>query len=314
MKESRKQAAKKFHSKIQKNPFFGAVFQVVIRCFHHNIFGMAAEQAYYLLFSFMPLIIFGSSLISLLNIDTTQFASFAKMIPEDVMALARTYYEYIKEIKSPTLMYTGLALSIYFVSSAMRSLMRSLDIAYDVKKGRHPVKQFIISFFFAIIFLVIILFSLLLMLAGGYIIQFIVDLFPQFANFQATIQLLRFVVMIFPIWVSLFLLYLFAPNRKLTVRSALPGALFSTVIWMAVSVFFSFYVTNMGNYSFLYGSLGAIIVLMLWLYITGMIFILGGELSFVLMIRREEKKKRQNQALLDQTNQQEDFKENNPPT
>ncbi|MCI9576286.1 MAG: YihY/virulence factor BrkB family protein [Clostridiales bacterium] len=313
MKENKKQAAKKLGSKIQKNRFFGTILQIATRCFNHNIFGMAAELAYYLLFSFMPLIIFGSSLIGLLNFDISQFASFTKMIPEDVMALVRTYYQYIKEIKSPTLMYSGLVLSIYFASSAMRSLMRSLDTAYDVKKGRHPVKQFIISFFFAVIFLVIILFSMLLMLAGGYIIQLIVDLFPEFANFQAPIQLLRFVVMIFPIWGSLFLLYLFAPNRKLTVRSALPGALFSTVIWMAVSMFFSFYVTNMGNYSFLYGSLGAIIVLMLWLYITGMIFILGGELSFVLMIRREEKKKRQIQALLEQAKQQEHFKENDPP-
>ena len=287
----------KLIGKAKENHFFGTVMDVAVRCFRHNIFGMAAELAYYFLFSFMPLIIFGSSLISILNFDTSQLSSLTRMIPKDVMGLVRTYYNYIKAIKSPTLMYTGLLLSIYFASSAMRSVMRSLDTAYDVEKGRHPIKQFIMSFFFAVIFLVIILFSLLLMLAGGYIIQAIIKVFPQVAHFETVIQLLRFVVMIFPIWCSILLLYVFAPNHKVKFRQALPGALFSTVAWMGVSFIFSFYVTNMGNYSFLYGSLGAIIVLMLWLYITGMILILGGELNFVVMKRLETRRKKKRTLL-----------------
>lgn len=284
--------------KLKKNHVSGTLLDLGVRCFRHNIFGMAAELAYYFLFSFMPLIIFASSMVSLLNFDTSQLSSLTRMIPEDVMDLARMYYHYIKEIKSPTLMYTGLVLSIYFASSAMRSAMRSLDTAYNVEKGRHPIKQFIMSFFFAIIFLVIILFSLLLMLAGGYIIQTIIKFFPQVANFEGLIQFLRFVVMILPIWISILLLYRFAPNHKVKFRQALPGSLFSTLAWMGVSFFFSFYVTNMGNYSFLYGSLGAIIVLMLWLYITGMVIIVGGELNFVLTQRLEERKQRKLAQLL----------------
>lgn len=285
--------------KAKQNHFFGTLIDVGMRCFHHNIFGMAAELAYYFLFSFMPLIIFASSLISLLNFDTSQLSSLARMIPNDVMQLVRMYYSYIKKIKSPTLMYTGLILSIYFASSAMRSLMRSLDTAYDVKKGRHPIKQFLMSFFFAVIFLVIILFSLLLMLAGGYIIQGVIRVFPEVANFEVPIQFLRFVVMIFPIWCSIVLLYFFAPNHKVKFRQAMPGALFSTVAWMAVSFLFSFYVTNMGNYSFLYDSLGAIIVLMLWLYITGMILILGGELNFVLARRLSTRRRKKQRRVLE---------------
>ena len=274
--------------KLKKNPFTGSLMDLGVRCFQHNIFGMAAELAYYFLFSFMPLIIFASSMVSMLNFDTSQLSSLARMIPDDVMLLARTYYNYIREIKSPTLMYTGLALSIYFASSAMRSVMRSLDTAYDVEKGRHPIKQFIMSFFFAIIFLIIILFSLLLMLAGGYIINAVIKIFPQVAHFEGLIQFLRFVVMILPIWVSILLLYRFAPNHKIKFRQALPGSLFSTLAWMAVSFFFSFYVTNMGNYSFLYGSLGAIIVLMLWLYFTSTILIMGAKFNQLMAQTRKQ--------------------------
>jgi membrane protein len=71
------------------------------------------------------------------------------------------------------------------------------------------------------------------------------------------------------------------------VKGAVPGALFSTFVWIIVSAVFSFYVTNFGRYATLYGSLGAIIVLMLWLYLTGAIFILGGELNAVLLRRRQ---------------------------
>ncbi len=302
MKNTRRLTALK--ERIQKNAFLGSVWEIVRRSFRHNIFGMAAELAYYLLFCFLPLIIFGSSLIGLLNFDMTEFSQeIARLIPEDIMNLVRSYLDYVQSMQSPTLMYMGLVLSIYFASSAMRSLMRSLNKAYDVHKDRHPVKKFIISFFFSIVFLVLILLSMLILLAGGYIVQLLIGIFPQIEGFQWLINLLRFTILILPIWGVLILLYRFTPNRKLRFSSALPGAVFSTVTWMVVSAGFSFYVSDMARYSFLYGSLGAIIVLMLWLYITGMIFILGGELNFVVMKRRERREKEKIKALLLQERQ-----------
>ena len=282
----RNRIASKLAKSKERQGFVYTMLSLILRIFDHSVLGKAAELAYYLLFSFLPLIIFATALLGLLNLDTSRFAGLIQFIPQYVMDLVSSFYNFIKDDKSVTLMYTGLGLGIYFASAALRSLMRSLDTAYQVKNGRNPILQFIMSIFFAVIFLATIVLSLLLMVGGGFIIDIIVKYIPQIGEFQWIINILRFAVMIFPIFAILMLLYIFTPNRKLSVGSAVPGALFSTIMWIVVSMIFSYYVANFGRYATLYGSLGAIIVLMLWLYITGMIFILGGELNGVLLERK----------------------------
>src|SRR5690606_33581766 len=73
--------------------------------------------------------------------------------------------------------------------------------------------------------------------------------------------------------------YTITPNRKIQCLTVLPGAIFSTVGWIASSIGFSFYVNNFGNYTLMYGSLGVIIVLIIWFYLTGAVLIIGGEIN-----------------------------------
>ena len=95
MKNTRRLTALK--ERIQKNAFLSSVWEIVRRSFRHNIFGMAAVLAYYLLFCFLRLIIFGSSLIGLLNFDMTEFSQeIARLIPEDIMNLVRSYLDYVQ--------------------------------------------------------------------------------------------------------------------------------------------------------------------------------------------------------------------------
>lgn len=271
----------------EKQSFGFIIYSIILRFFDHGLLGKGAQLAYYFLFSFMPLIIFAASMLALMNLNASEtLGELAQFIPDDVLNIVSIFYDHIKGGLNITLMYTGLGSSIYFASSALRSLMSALDVAYDVKKPRNAILQFIISLFYAVIFLATIIASILMMLLGGYLINLVVSLFPQIGQFHWIIEILRYAIMIFPIFVVLLLLYRFTPHRKLKIRNAVPGALFSTFAWIGVSIIFSFYVTNFGNYANLYGSLGAIIVMMLWLYMTGIIFILGGELNGVLLERK----------------------------
>jgi membrane protein len=77
------------------------------------------------------------------------------------------------------------------------------------------------------------------------------------------------------------IIYIFAPAKKLKWKEVIPGAIFSTLGWVLVSFGFSFYIDNFSNYSRLYGSLGAVFILMTWLFIISIIFILGVEINFV---------------------------------
>ncbi len=279
------------YSKENQTPGY-IIFSMVLRIFDHSVLGKGVELAYYFLFSFLPLIVFATSLISLIHFDTSTLEAIQEIIPDDIMNLIKSYVKYLDSNNLPV-MYIGLALSIYFSSAAIRSLMRSLDVAYGVKKGRNPVLQMLISLFFAVNFLVMIVLSVILMLAGGAIIDVIVMWFPDFAAYEWTVNLLRFAVMLIPMFFVFLLLYRFTPHRKLTFRQSLPGALFTVFAWIVVSYLFSFYVGNFGTYSSFYGSMGAVIVLMLWLWLTGVILILGGELNALLIERKQYLKDKQ---------------------
>ena len=273
-------------SREKRSPAY-VIFSLLWRIFDHVVFGKGAELAYYLLFSLLPLVMFGAALLGLMNLDANMFTDISQVIPKDVQNLISSYYEFIKQGQSEWLMYTGLGLSIYFSSAAIRSLMRSLDVAYAVKKPRNPIFGFILSLFFAVIFLATIVVSLFLMVGGGWIIDTIVTYFPQLADYQVVVQIMRFVIMILPLFGIFLLMYIFLPHRKIRPLQAIPGALFSVVAWIGVSMIFSYYVSHFGRYATLYGSLGILLVLMLWLFLTGVIFVLGGELNAILMERKE---------------------------
>ena len=254
----------------------------ITRVFEHGIMGRGAELAYYFLFSFLPLIIFVAALISAMKIDISSFAGLEKLIPQDVLNIISEYYHYIFGAQNTGLMISGLVLSVYFSSAAVRSLMRGLDVAYHVKENRSFIRKLIMSIFFAIILLLMISLSMIVLVAGGKIIELIIYVFPEYEGFEFMTNILRFALPVIPMLFVLTLLFMFVPNQKVKFREAIPGALFSLVAWMVVSAIFSLYVSTMGNYSVLYGSLGAIIVLMLWFYLIGIIFVMGGELNALL--------------------------------
>ena len=102
------------------------------------------------------------------------------------------------------------------------------------------------------------------------------ELSDQFISVWITLRWLVSSVIIFVIFVGL---YWLAPSKKITCRSTIPGAAFATIGWILTSWAFSFYVSNFGNYSATYGSIGAIIVLMVWFYISGIIIIISGEVN-----------------------------------
>ena len=102
------------------------------------------------------------------------------------------------------------------------------------------------------------------------------ELSDQFISVWTTLRWLVSSIIIFVIFIGL---YWLAPSKKITCRSTIPGAAFATIGWILTSWAFSFYVSNFGNYSATYGSIGAIIVLMVWFYISGIIIMISGEVN-----------------------------------
>jgi membrane protein len=124
--------------------------------------------------------------------------------------------------------------------------------------------------------------TMILIVLGNNIFAMLLRLIPQLSTFYGLFKYGKYVVM--PILLILFfqLVYMNVPNRKSKIRYELPGAMFSTVVWLAYSWAFSFYISNYANYSVTYGSLATIVIFILWLYVTMNIVFIGAEINVVL--------------------------------
>ncbi|MDO4271184.1 MAG: YihY/virulence factor BrkB family protein [Eubacteriales bacterium] len=269
-----------------QNRLFYLIKRMVYRYFADGIPQAAAELSYFLLFSLAPILMFLNSILTRLDISIESISAVLEMLPKSLQSIIISYLGYISDLPSVSPMIIGIGLSLYFLSRAVRSMMRTVNDIYHVEVTRGIVMDVVISFGITAGFLVSIVCSFVLVVAGKTILR----LLPQFVPIpQAVLDLTHnasFWVMIAFIFVFLMLFNRIVPNLHLKFREVWPGALFSLVAWILVSWAFSFYVDNMARYSVLYGSLGAIIVLMLWLYIVSMILLMGPQLNHTLVVMR----------------------------
>lgn len=245
-----------------------------------NLPGLSAQLAYYFLFSMFPLLIFLFTLLPFLPIPQKDLLGVIKeFAPVEAMDLIEKTLNDVMNHRHGGLLSFGIIGTIWSASNGMNAIIAALNKAYNVKKKR--------SFFVTSGMAVAITFGMICI----FVLAFILPIFGKdiglflFSNLGFAKQFLsvwgglRWLISAFVLFIIFTGLYWMAPNVKLQCRSTIPGALFSTIGWIASSMIFSFYVNHFGNFSFTYGSIGVIIVLMLWLYLTGFIIILGGEIN-----------------------------------
>ncbi len=269
-----------------QNRFFYLVKRMVYRYFSDGIPQAAAELSYFLLFSMFPLLIFINALIARLHLSRESIETVLDVLPKTLQQLIISYFDQLAATSPVSPMMIGIVLTLYFLSRAVRSMMRTVNDIYHVEVARGMVRDVLISFGITAGFLVSLVCSFVLVVAGNTIIR----LLPQFVPIpQAVLNFTHdtgYLVIIPFIFVFLMLFNRVVPNLHLKFREVWPGALFSLVAWLLVSWAFSFYVDNMASYSVLYGSLAAIIVLMLWLYFVSMILLMGPQLNHTLVVMR----------------------------
>ena len=262
------------------------VKRMVYRYFADGIPQAAAELSYFLLFSMFPLLMFVNSILARLDISIEGITPVLEMLPRTLRQLITTYLNQLSGTPSFSPMLIGIGLTLYFLSRAVRSMMRTVNDIYHVEVSRGMVKDVLISLGITAGFLVSVVCSFVLVVAGRALIRLLPQIVPvPQAVLDATHDASFWVIIAF-IFLFLMLFNCVVPNLHLKFREVWPGALFSLVAWILVSWVFSFYVDNMARYSVLYGSLAAIIVLMLWLYIVSIILLMGPQLNHTLVVMR----------------------------
>lgn len=257
---------------------------LIRRYYAHEVGHSAAALTYYLLFSFFPFLVFISGLLSMLNIPRSEFyAQLSLLLPSDIIGIMDAFLENVGEVNAHSLLVFGIVFMIYFPIRATSWLIRCI---YDFSDGevRGGLRQACIVAIFSISLPVVLLLSMLIALLSSNLLTFLSEFIPLLSH--PGIRLwgwLRFLILAGIIFLVLCMLYRMAPKGHLSFRCIFPGALLSTLSWLVISMLFSFYVDNIRNYSLIYGSLGAIMVLMLWLYFTSVLLLFGAEFNQALM-------------------------------
>jgi len=263
--------------------------------FEHNVGKNAAALAYYLLFALFPLLIFLSNLLGLLDLNVTAITqSLQSFLPSDIVGLIEAYLDHVSHTSSHVLLWFALVFSIWFPMRAVKGLMDDVRQAYHLGKPQRPIIYAFRQLIYTIVLLIVIALTLFLSTMGEQVLGYINRLLPEnILNLSDHLlslwQYLRFVPVGLLMFAALGTLYAASLDKRQPIRQTIPGITAALVSWMVVSIGFSFYVENFANYSLIYGTLGAVIVLLMWLYITAVILILGAELNAALLTVRTGK-------------------------
>jgi membrane protein len=244
--------------------------------------GLAAQQAYYYMLALFPMMILLIAIVPYLNIDPQKAINVVnQLLPEESAQLLRDNVVKLVSERNGGLLTFGIIGTIWSASNGMNAFMKAMNIAYDVKETRSFIKARLVSIFLTIGLILAFVIALLLPVFGNVILETIQTIIPIPEPYDIIFNVIRWVIGIVVMVAVLTGLYRIAPNKHYPFKHVLPGAIFATIVWQLISLGFSFYVSNFGNYSATYGSLGGVIVLMLWLFLTGLALVLGGEINAI---------------------------------
>lgn len=252
------------HGQIKKRKGWQKVILLTIQGYFDNKVGRnAAAMTYYLLFAMFPFFIFVTSLLGLLHLPTlTLDGQITRFLPEDVVAFLNLAIEHITKSSNNALLTFGLVFSVWFPLRAVSNFMEAInDIYGEEKSGSHSIRTAILT----ALTIVLIPAMLLLLLLGKRVLGFVGEYIPISAEFITGWSRMRFVPMAAALLFMLSAVYFFSPSKIQKVRYILPGAVLSMVVWILFSLIFSYYVDHMGRYSIIYGSIGVIIALLVWM-------------------------------------------------
>ena len=253
-----------------------------------NLLSRAAELGYYFLFALFPTLIFGSAIAGLAARQATDvyvklLEYLALVVPHDALAIVLDTFNQTTAHSSGGKITFGIVLAVWSASVGFAAIQDTLNIVYKVKETRPFWKARGSAMLVTVLLALIIMLTLACLLAGTFSSHFIRD---HVANYQMGLMLGIAAHVVFDIITAAMLIllfaiiYYFAPDIKNKVwRWLTPGAAIGIICWFGASFALRLYLHYFNNFSVTYGSLGAVIILLTWFYITGLTLLLGAEIN-----------------------------------
>jgi len=270
------------------------VARVAQRINDDDIFGRAAQLSYYFLLALFPLLLVLINVLGYLAQEGTAFREqlltyLAALMPRSAIALVRNTLNEISTASGTGKLSFGLLAALWAASNGMGAISDTLNTAYNLKERRPWWKVRIISVCLTIALAILILAALAIVLYGGTIGEALAARYG-FGDFFTTVwKVVQGPIALVFVLTTFNLIYNFAPDLPPGARHWItPGAFVGVGLWLIVSFGFRAYLSFFDSYSVTYGSLGAVIVLMLWFYLTGVAILIGGEVNSELSRRKPQ--------------------------
>jgi membrane protein len=252
-----------------------------------ELLGRCAELAYFFLFSVFPLLLFLTTLLGYIaeanpKLQWDIFRYLARVSPsEDVTDLLYRTLTEIRSARTGVKLYLSLATAIWVASNGMLAVARTLNTACGLKETRRWWRKRIMAVLLTLVFAALIICALAMIFYGAEIGEAIAEPMGAGIYFAALwYSILRWLLLLLFVVLSFEIVYNYAPNIKAQERSwGSPGAVTGVFLWLLASFGLRYYLTYFRSYTTAYGSLGAVILLLVWFYLTAFAILMGGEVN-----------------------------------
>jgi membrane protein len=250
-----------------------------------DVFGRAAQLSYYFLLALFPLLLVMMAFLGIFADKGTELRNnligyLGQVMPASAGELVQKTIDELTSQSGAGKISFGLLATLWAASSGMGAISDTLNSAYNVKESRPWWKTRLVAVGLTFALAVLIITALALLLYGYEIADVIARWADLSAVFKTTWKILQWPIVLFFILLSFNLIYYYGPDlKKKEWKWVTPGAIMGTALWLLISFGFKTYLKYFNSYSATYGSLGALIIMMLWFYFTGLAILIGGEVN-----------------------------------
>ena len=259
---------------------------------HDDCMGMAAQIAFYNLLGLFPLMIFLLNIIGLFPLGRALQPSLLKELGKQMPPEAANYVVDIILGLLPSgnqgLFGVGLVISLWGASTAMGSLVTTINRAYNIRPRRNLLKQKFLAIWLTLVLALMWMLAMVIVLVGPRVTQNVFELMGIASETNTFWTSVRLPMAAALTLASLSILYYIAPEAKQRFRWILPGAVTATILWMGASSGFRVFLRNFNSYDVVYGSLAGLVILMIWFWLSGLVFLLGAEINSLMKRIDEE--------------------------
>lgn len=253
----------------------------------------ASSLAFNFFLAFFPSIIVLFTLIPyipIVNIQETLMELISTILPPLTNEIAFSTIDDIVNNPRSGLLSIGFILTIFFATNGVNSLIEAFNSSYHINESRSIIQQRLLSFGITFLLSCILMITILLIIFSKIVVNYLITI--ELVDNKSVEYILfgKWIVIIFMLFVGISITYHFGPRVKKKFKLITPGSIISTCLIIITSSFFNYYISNFAEYNKVYGSIGTLIIILLWMYFNSIILLIGFELNASIFNAKKQKK------------------------